>query len=250
MKRPLTAVIVDDELDSRQMLLNLLQKSVRKVDVLGDCRSAQQGLESIMDTNPDIVLLDIQMPEKDGFWLADKIYSLRKRPYIIFVTGYDKYAMSAIKHSAFDFLLKPVIPSELEKTFVRVEEGILEKNYDNKFADLKDFLSKRKFRLNTNNGFILITFDDVVYCEAKGNYSKVNLVNGNTELVCMQLGELEEKLESTFVRISRSFTINAKMIERVNRKNKSIRLNDGLQQYELKASTSGIKKLYNYDLYL
>jgi len=247
MHKPLTTIIIDDEQDSIQMLKKLLGNFQDRVELIAECKNAQHGLESIMDANPDVVFLDIQMPGKDGFWLADKIHSLRKRPYIIFVTAYDEYALEAIKHSAFDFLTKPVNPEELEKAIQRVEEGVVEKKYDKQFSDLKDFLSKKKLRLNTNNGFILISQEDIVYCEASGNYSYMNMINGQKELVCMQLGEIEEKIDSEFVRISRSFIINSDMIEKVNRKNKCVYLNDGIQKYELKASTSGIKKLYKVD---
>ena len=247
MKKPLTAVIVDDELDSRQMMISLLQKSDREVEIVGNCKNAQQGFDIIMDKNPDFVLLDIQMPVKDGFWLADMIQNLRKRPYLVFVTAYNEYAMAAIKHSAFDFLLKPIVPDELEKTLDRVEDGLSDNNFDSNFARLNDFISRRRFRLNTNTGFVLITVDEIVYCEAKGNYTNVYLINGHVELVCMQLGELEAQLEGDFVRISRSITINLNMIEKVNRKTKCVFINDGLQKYELLASKSGIKKLYNVE---
>ncbi len=243
MPKYLTAIIIDDEHNSREAIHSLIRNTKVSIEVIAECQNAQQGLESIIDANPDMIFLDIQMPVNDGFWLADKLHAFKKRPYIIFITAFDKFAIEAIKHSAFDFLVKPIAPDEFISAVKRVEKSIGENKPDERYADLKKFLEKKKLRLNTIDGFFMISVDDIVFCEADGNYTYINLVDGKRELITSQIGKLEELLTNNFVRINRSVVINTNMIEKVRRKNKLINLHDGFQKYEFTYSKSGLRRL-------
>jgi two-component system LytT family response regulator len=114
---------------------------------------------------------------------------------------------------------------------------------------LQAFLSEAKLKLNTQNGFQILLHNSIVYCEAKGNFTIIHLVDGQKEIVCNQLGMLEEKLQgSDFIRVHRSVLINVTYLKSFNRKTKIVVLTDSLQKYEVKVSSSGIKKLSSLPL--
>jgi two-component system LytT family response regulator len=163
---------------------------------------------------------------------------------IIFVTAYDEYAIEAIKHSAFDFLAKPVIPELLKLTIDRFLEKRSTYNLSSKLESLKSFLRQNRIKFNNHNGFVMLNAEDIVYCEANKNYCKTVLANGKTELITMQLGSVEEKLDKeTFIRVNRSTLVNLDYLESFDRHKKSVVLSDILQKYELKVSASGLKRL-------
>jgi len=244
MTTTLTAFIVDDEPDARQALEMLLQKEFPQIKITAQTDNAQNALELIMDKSPDLLFLDIQMPGKDGFWLAGKISKLKIKPCIIFVTAYDEYAIKAIKYAAFDFLTKPVIPEVLRETITRFNESYAENNNNQKFDRLNEFLNRNKIKFNTFEGFILLDYTDIIFCEADANYCSIHLVDGKKEIVTLQLGAVEKKLsEFPFIRANRSLLININFIEKFNRQKRTVSLSDGFQKYEFKVSSSGIKKL-------
>ena len=244
MTTPLTAFIVDDEPDARQALEMLLQKEFPQIEIAAQTDNAQNALELIMDKSPDLLFLDIQMPGKDGFWLADKISKLKYKPCIIFVTAYDEYAIEAIKYAAFDFLTKPVIPEVLRETISRFNESKAENNHNQKFDRLNEFLNRNKIKFITLEGFVLIDYSNIIYCEADGNYTNIHLVDGKKEIVSLQLGVIEKKLSDfSFIRVNRSLLININYIQKFNRLKRTVSLSDGLQKYEFKVSSSGVKRL-------
>ena len=247
MTSKLTAIIIDDEQDARDSLEHLVETELSEIKIIGKAVNAQHGLELIIDENPDIIFLDIQMPGKDGFWLADKLSKLHLKTCIIFITAYDEYAMEAIKHAAFDFLTKPIIPDTLKETINRYLINRNDYSLSSKLENLKSFLKRSRVKFNNHQGFTILDIDDIVYCEADNNYCKTVLSNGKTEMVTMQLGHVEDKLnKETFLRINRSTLVNLDYVDSFNRKTKTVVLSDMLQKYEFKASSSGVKRLMNF----
>lgn len=244
MSKQITAIIVDDEKDARDGLESLINSEIPNVTIVAKAENAQNALEIIIDEHPDIVFLDIQMPVNDGFWLANKLGKLQNGTSIIFITAYDEYAIKAIKYAAFDFLTKPVIPELLKKS---IERYIANKDNDKlteKLENLKAFFQKDKIKFNIYNGFIMVSADDIVYCEAEKNYCNIYLSNGKKEFITSQLGVIEKKLaEKSFVKISRSAIINLDYLEAYDRKTKTVTLSVVLQKFELKVSSSGEKRL-------
>lgn len=245
MPATLTSIIVDDEPDAINALIQMLHNTSPEVSVLAGANNAQTALEQVIDKHPDLIFLDIQMPVHDGFWLADKLRHMHNRPEIIFTTAYDAYAIEAIKHAAFDFLLKPIVPEELNQTLERYRSVNHQKeNLNLKLEKLSDYLNKDRIRLNTLDGFRIVKPDEIVYINAEGSYSIIHLTDGREELISMHLGHVEEKLGSNnFLRIGRSLTINLDFLDSFNRKTKTVTLQDTLQKYELKASRSWAKAL-------
>ncbi len=239
-----TAIIVDDEQDSRENLERLIHHESPELQIISTADSAQTALKQVIEKHPDLLFIDIQMSGQDGFWLADKLRHFENSPDIIFVTAYDEYAIKSIKHAAFDFLIKPIIPENLKNILDRYQSKNNKERLSLKLEKLSSFINRKRLKLNTLNGFVIVKPEDIVYCEAEGNYSLLHLTNGRKELISMQLGLVEEKLgTNNFLRINRSTTINLNYLDSYNRKSKQVILQDIIQKYEIKASRSGAKKL-------
>jgi two-component system LytT family response regulator len=193
------------------------------------------------------VFLEIHMPGNDGFWLADKLSKLQTEPCIIFVTAFDEYAIEAIKHAAFDFLTKPIDPDILKETISRYLANRHKYSLADKLESLKTFLKRDRIKFNNHHGFTIVKMDDIVYCEADNNYSKAVLSNGKTELITMQLGHVEEKLnKNMFLRINRSVLVNLDFVDSFDRRTKKVILSDMLQKYEFKVSSGGVRRLMSF----
>ncbi len=247
MSKQITAIIVDDEQDARDGLEYLINSTLPDVKIIAKAVNAQNGLEIIIDKHPDLIFLDIQMPVNDGFWLASKLNRLQTQTAIIFVTAYDDYAIKAIKHAAFDYLTKPVSLELLKTSVERYMDNSNKDNLDHKLEKLKTFFQQGKIKLNIYNGFIMVSPEDIVFCEADKNYCNIHLANGKKEFITSQLGVLEKKLnERPFVKISRSVIINIDYLESYSRQSKSLILSVVLQKFELKVSSSGEKRLLSY----
>lgn len=239
----LTTVIVDDELDARENLREVSSKT-GLLDVVAIAENAQNALELIINEQPDLVLLDIQMPINNGFWLADKLRKMKAKTEIIFVTAFDKYAIEAIKYAAFDFLLKPVAPDNLSEV---IEKLLIHRNTDSittKLDTLKYYLKNDKMKVNTVDSSIILFTNEIIYCEDDGNYSRLHMINGRTELISMKMAKFNNLLtEQTFIRINRKTLININYLDDYNKKSKIVILSDILQKYELKANSTGARLL-------
>ena len=244
MSSHIACILIDDEKEARDILKDLIKEELPEVQVLASVDNAEEALQMIINQQPELVFLDVQMPEHNGFWLANKLKGLDSQTAIIFTTAYDEFAIEAIRHSAFDYLLKPISSEELKNTIKNYCEYRNKYNLQKKIDDLKSYLSSDRIRFNTLEGFVMINLSSIIYTEAEGNYTRLFLSNGNVELVTMQLHSIEEKLpESKFIRINRSNIINIDYISSYNRKRRKIILYDILQKFEFSVSKSGNQML-------
>lgn len=241
----LSILIVDDEPEARELLSYMLQ-AYQKVSVVGEAGTVDEALELMRKEKPQLVLLDIQMPEKDGFDFITQARSSVNRPGIIFVTAFEHYAIQAIRNSVFDYIMKPVRQEELFQAIDRFRASKHEVNPQD-LSMLLEVLKGRnpvKMKLNTRSGYVLIEPSQVIYCEADGNYTHLQLSTGNRETATQNLGSIEEQLDdSSFFRVSRSYLINLKYLSRVNRKNSSCMLEYQGDSYEIKVPGQKIKLL-------
>ena len=248
MKPKATALIIDDEQDAREVLANLLKK-FPEIELIPDAKSVDEGIIRFLDYKPDIVFLDVQMPEKDGFVFIDKLQDNLMNTTIIFVTAYHKYAIDAIKHSAFDYLLKPINQKELKATLDRYWKV---NNKNNLQADIQQLLNKlyinKRIKLNTRSGFELIKPEDILYVEADGRYTKIYCVLGKSTLSTLNLKKMEEILReyTYFVQINRSCFININYLSEFNRKNKMCLLFADSKMYKLPVSRDRIKNFERF----
>jgi two-component system LytT family response regulator len=216
----LKILIVDDEPEARELLKFMLQEE-EGLSVVGLAGNVDEAVQQMKNERPDLVLLDIQMPDKDGFHFIEMVNHSGMEPGIIFVTAYDNYAIKAIRNSVFDYILKPIHREELHDAIERFRK----KGGRGKQRDLLSLMedlrgsAAGKVKLNTRSGYILIHPPEVVYCKADGNYTHIQLANGTCEVTTQNLGNIEELLKSgAFFRASRSYLVNLKYLARVDRK--------------------------------
>jgi len=218
-------VIVDDEPEGRDVMQHLLG-FFPEVEISATAESADSGLQAIVRTQPDIVFLDIQMPKKSGFDLALDLMQLHLSPVIVFVTAFDQFAIKAIRMAAFDFLTKPVDPDELKQTLMRYMATRGYTDFNARVTTLLAYIHpNKKLRFNTRTGFIAVNPEEVLYIMADGNYSELFFSRDKKEIICMNIGSIEELLpDKGFFRASRSVIINLAYIHRIERKSRCCEL--------------------------
>jgi two-component system LytT family response regulator len=205
------AIIVDDEKLSRNALSVLLHKHCPAVKVLAECGSAAEGLKAIKEHHPQVVFLDVEMPLMNGFEMLQQLETISFE--IIFTTGYDAYAIKAIKFSALDYLLKPIEKDELIKALAKVHHSFQHPLPGQLDILLQQLGSKpialQKIALPTLDGFKLVSIENILRCESDGNYTHVFLKKGEKLLVSRQLKEMEDLLEGhPFLRVHHSHVVN------------------------------------------
>ncbi len=214
----ISALIIDDEEHCIKSLELLLAKYCPDIKLVASSSSPRQSIELINANRPDIVFLDIYMPELNGFDLLNQL-SFRDF-HLIFTTAYREYALKALKANAFDYLLKPIDFEELQKA---VEKVKLKKSNNHKLHELLRLMhesidSKRiKVILPTKTSIESVMSNEIVHIEAQSNHSLVALVNKQIHLTLKSLKEYEELLcqgESKFYRIQNSFIINLNEVVR------------------------------------
>lgn len=208
------AVIIDDERLARTELKHLLEKHSNKIDIIGEAVNAKDGIALIEKEKPDVIFLDIQMPEMNGF---EMLKELEEIPHVIFITAYDEHAIEAFKVNALDYLLKPVDPDQLS---VAIDK--LSSNQEEEFES--KIVSNRKERPLTINDHVFIKdgekcfypkLADVRYFESQGNYVKVFFGNHHP-MILRSLNALEERLDSEdFFRANRKYIINLNWIKSI-----------------------------------
>jgi len=241
-------LIIDDEPEVRD-LLRILLRNHSDIELSGAASNVDEAVSLALKVKPDLVLLDIQMPGKDGFSFLEELRTYSLFPGIIFVTAYENYAVRAIRNAAFDYLLKPVVKEELFAAIDRFRE-FLNRNEKNDLNQLIELLNKARpgrIRLNTRTGYFFVDPDDIMFIEADGNYSHIKLVSGKTETSTLSLGNLEKLVESgNFLRISRSFIINMKYISRVDRRSNICELEANGHIHTIRIPMQKIKLLEGY----
>ena len=244
MQEDIKVIIVDDEPEARELLITLLG-DYPNIIVTAQSGSVDEALSYITANPPDIVFLDIHMPKKNGFDLTNSMRTLKIKSHIIFITAYDQYAIKAIKHAAFDYLLKPINEEELKDTITRFQSSTNKVDIVEKMDVLyKAINGTSRLKFTTRSGFTFINMHEIIYLEAEGNYTSIYLLNGNEETITQSLGQIEEELSANnFFRINRSVIINLKFIARVNRKNKTCHLSAGKTEIEFYIPVDQIKLL-------
>jgi two-component system LytT family response regulator len=218
-----TCIIIDDEKDARELIAHHLLRHPH-IEVLATCSNADEGLKAIALHHPDLIFLDIQMPGKSGFDLLSELRALNiSIPITVFCTAHDKYAIQAIKFAAFDYLLKPVMEDEFDKTILRAMD--VEHHTNGKFERYLDYVHpENKLRINTRTGYLLINVNEIIYCQADGNYTELYTDKNRKEVATMNLGHTYQLLQAhpQFQRIGRSCIINRNYLYAVDRAKKEI----------------------------
>lgn len=213
------AIVIDDEKNCRESLVKLLHHYFKDVDVVAEADSSKSGIEKIKEWNPDVVFLDIEMPHGSGFEVLKSFKQINFE--VIFTTAYNHYAIKAIKFSALDYLLKPIDIDELEIAIKRYKEkyGKVDKSEGVKLLldNLGDEPNKlNKIALPDVNGFEVVNIENIIYCEADRNYTKIYLQGENLpKITSKSLMEYDKLLQdNNFCRIHQSYLININHVEK------------------------------------
>lgn len=227
-------IIVEDEKHSRETLRGMLQRYCKNVEIIAEAGSYREGLQVIRTHDPDVVFLDIQMPDGSGFKLLEDLDEIKFE--IIFTTAFDQFAIKAIKYSALDYLLKPIDPEELVNALKKVESKISKQEVNQNIQVLLENIKSReadphKIVLSTSEKIHIIETDQIIRCESDNYYTNFFLLDGKKILVSKTLKENEEMLGGyNFIRPHKSHLVNVKYIKGFLRNDGGyIEMNDGSQ---------------------
>lgn len=226
------AVIIDDEVSAQ----NLLEKTLsmyfpKKFIIVEKCNSVDSGVLAIKNHEPELVFLDIQMPEQNGFELFKHFKTVNFE--VIFTTAYNQFAIKAIKCSALDYLLKPINQVDLSEAIKRFDHRKHDYFMQKKLSLLLENITldqqqSYKIAFPTFEGFELINANQILYCMADGNYCEIKKIDNSVKIISKTLKYVEELLPiETFKRVHRSHIINLNYITRYHRANKEVELING-----------------------
>ncbi|MCD6018381.1 MAG: DNA-binding response regulator [Bacteroidetes bacterium] len=206
------AIIVDDETNNQELISNLLKSYADNIQVVGLANSVETAYNAIMEHHPDLIFLDIQMPDGTGFDLLKKFDKINFK--IIFVTAHQEFAIEAFKYSALDYLLKPLSPTNLIEAVKKVEESMSSEDLNLKLKILlsnmaEPIKNKKKIVLKTMERIYSVDIDDIIRLESDGGYTKVYLVDGKRIMVSRTMKEFDDLLiDVGFLRVHHSHLVN------------------------------------------
>jgi two-component system, LytTR family, response regulator len=228
MAAHIRAVIVDDEALAREAIRFRLLKEP-DIEIVGEAADGPDAVQLVHKVQPDVLFLDIQMPEMDGFEVIESIAAAHL-PIVVFVTAYDRYALKAFETHAMDYLLKPFTATRFAaavdrvrlevanagdpETHLRLMALLDERRQARQLSErhaAKDYLDR--FAVKHNQRFVLVKADDVDWIESSGNYARLH-AKGVAYIVRMKMSELERRLDqSRFARIHRSTIVQIDRIK-------------------------------------
>ncbi len=213
-----TAIIVDDEVKLSEVIDIKLTKHCPEIKVVGKAANAADAFELIMKEKPNIVFLDIAMPGESGFDLLHKFDTINFQ--VIFATGYNEYALDALKLSAVDYILKPINTEDLKNAVSKAIENINTQEKIEKYEVLKHNIKnvgkqEAKIALSGKDGFELVKVADIIRCEGWQKYSKIHLTNGRTIISSYNIGVYKNMLEPyDFCSCHKSHLINEHLMKK------------------------------------
>lgn len=214
-------VIIDDENRTRELIARMIDSFGFDVVTIPEGENVQSGIEAIEKHQPDIVFLDIQMPDGTGF---DVIRSIDNKTFeVIFITAHEEFAIKAIKFSALDYLLKPIDSTELKAALEKALDTIDEKKETSQFEALQKNIQpneKRRLVLKTQESVHVVELDQIIRCEADRNYTSFFLKDNKKILVSKTLKDYETLLSAhNFLRVQQSHLVNIEYVDRYDKKN-------------------------------
>lgn len=212
-------VIVDDESKAREILVEMLKLYCSNVEVVGQAQNVSKAYEVIKMLKPDLVLLDIKMPDGSGFDLLNKFSKIDFK--VVFITAHEEYAIKAFRFSALDYILKPIDPTDLISAVEKASGANNVNDINEQFKTLKDnfyngtISQEKKIVLKTTENIYIISIKDVIRCQSEKNYTYFYFKNRERIIVSKTLKDFDEILtDYGFMRIHRSNLINLSYIDR------------------------------------
>ncbi len=246
----ITAIIIDDEPDA----INLLEMYLRHfpfIEVVGKENHAIKGLELVNEMLPELVFLDIDMPDMNGLQVADKIHSENFYSEIVFTTAHQHYAYDALGVEPLDFLTKPFCSSDLEIVIAKFRKKTEKKKQERKLDTfIHSQANSPKIKLPSTTGILIVDLKDIVVLKSKSNNCSIFLQDGTSETITRNLYKVAELLNSqAFFQISRSTYINLNYLKRVDKKSHKCIISYNQTTVEEPISRSQLIHLDKYNLF-
>lgn len=225
------AIHIDDEPHNHRSLARILAETCPQVQLLGQANNAAEGRTLYLQTQPDLIFLDIEMPDQNGFQFLESITPVRAE--VIFVTAYDQYALRAIKFAALDYLLKPINATDVQAAVAKVQEKLLARwgklQLQQLLENLRNPQQQPKIALPSIERVDFVEPDQILRCQAEGPYTHVYLSDGTKLLITKTLRDFETLLtDHGFLRTHQSHLVNRKYIRSLLKKEgESLQLTDG-----------------------
>lgn len=212
--KTLKTIIIDDERLAREELKSVLSK-FEAIEIIDEAQNGEEGIEKIESLNPDLIFLDVSMPEMTGFEMLKK---LKEIPHVIFVTAYDEFAVDAFKVNAMDYIMKPVENERVEEAIEKVlskEEQDFESEETSEGRENRKLTYEDQVFIKDGEKCYFVSLKDVRVLESDGNYVKVYF-NDSRPLVLRSLNNFESKLNPMqFFRANRKFIFNTSFVKNV-----------------------------------
>ncbi|MCB0630791.1 MAG: LytTR family DNA-binding domain-containing protein [Saprospiraceae bacterium] len=209
-------VIVDDEAATRSLLRRFFQDFFPEVELLGEADCVSQGVELLKKTSPDLLFLDIQMPDGSGF---DLLHHFKQPDFkLIFITAYDQFALKAFQYNAIDYLLKPLEPQSLRDAINKVLErsDIPLQPRINGLREVMENRQANRIALSSAEGYAFYELSEIVRLESSGNYTTFYIQDGQRTTVAKTIKEYETLLPAeNFYRVHQSHIVSLKHVRKV-----------------------------------
>jgi len=220
MEKNLKIAIIDDEPDGAESLKLFLNNNYPDFDILGIANSVKTAVELLSTKKPDLVFMDIELPDGSGFDVLEQLTSHAFS--VIFVTAYNQYAIKAFKYSAADYLLKPFDFNDMDEAIKKIlhkETPIVQK--EEKIETLLQNTKKEKpvkIVIATSDSIDFVNINDIIHIQSDGNYCTLRIKGRENLLVSKNLGEFETMLEDySFFRTHQSHIVNLNFVQKVSR---------------------------------
>ncbi len=213
-------VIVEDNFVALNVLKKMIFNYFSDIEIVGEATNVEDSIKLLKTINPDLVFLDIELPDGNAFNILDSIENYNFK--VIFVASHDNYAIKAIKFSALDYIIKPVLKRELVEAIVKFKKNYnTQLNNDIQHSVLKENMGgkSKKIVLSTSKEVLVVDTNDIMHLESDSFYTHIYLRNGESIFMTKTLKEFNTMLsEYGFVRIHNSHLVNIKYITSFNKK--------------------------------
>lgn len=226
----ITAVLVDDAPQARELLQLMLTELAPHVTILGEAENVEQAIELIHKVKPDVIFLDINMPGKSGLQLVEELVKNEVEHAVVFTTAHNHYAIQAFRLSAIDYLLKPIQENELLEAIEKVAKEKSVNQDSKKFNSLLNNLQQKNngtITIPVNYGYEYIVINDIEFIEAERAYAAIHLSDGTKKIVSKPMGYFEEILQhlNYFVKTHRSYLVNISHVSAFRKKGETGEVN-------------------------
>lgn len=214
------SLIIDDEYAARLMVKDLAAEYPDLLEICGEATHGHEAVCLIEKLHPQLLFLDIQMPDLNGF---EVLKSISYQPYVIFTTAYEQYALDAFEANSVDYLVKPIEKERFTRSMEKLQRfGQHPQETDYKrlekwFESLKPRKTSTAIPIHQKDKIILVRFSEIIYCEAADGYVSLMTEKGKEYVCDLTLQQLEERLPENFLRVQKSYIVNKEQIHEIHK---------------------------------